>query len=476
MNRRRAARVLDAADSERSTRIYYYWLLLSLFLEYARPASYFAFLRVPFLYSAIPLSLFVACCFARGLRPMREIFADPLAKWIPIFIGLIGFSFFIADVSLYVFNIFKLVVGYGILFIMIARIVTTEERFRGVIVALLLAHLFLLAMNPNVVLNPNERNYIIGATFLGDGNDFSMSLCILIPGAVAVALGATTRWARWFAWMGMAIGLLAVIASQSRGAAIGLGSVLVYLWLISPRKMAVLGGVFAVGLVVLIYAPPVYFERLGTITNYQSEGSAMGRITAWKAGTRMALDHPLTGVGAGHYAVSFGTKYRPPEAEGMPWLTAHSSYFLTLGELGLPGIITFMILAWGNIRANGKMRRFVRTHDGPNVDPEKLAFAKRALVLSSGAALGFATAGAFLSAAYYPHVFVLTGLLIAIRNMVAKSFGVTVMEALGRNVNARRPRRGMAGATAPNATAAQPSGSESNEALPTPPLRRRPQA
>src|SRR5690606_24820523 len=106
------------------------------------------------------------------------------------------------------------------------------------------------------------------------------------------------------------------------------------------------------------YAPPVYFERLSTITHYQNEGSAMGRITAWKAGTRMALDNPVTGVGAGHFAVSFGTRYRPPEAEGMPWLTAHSSYFLVLGELGLPGIIAFLILTWGNIRANGKMRRF----------------------------------------------------------------------------------------------------------------------
>lgn len=467
MNRRRQAQVTPE-DSERSTRKYYYWLLLALFLEYARPASYFAFLRVPFLYSAIPLSLFIATCFAPGMRPLREIFADPLAKWIPIFIGLIGFSFFHADVSLYVYNILIMVVGYGILFIVIARIVTTEARFRGVIAALLLAHLFLLAMNPNVVMNPDERNYIIGATFLGDGNDFSMSLCILIPAAISMALGATTRWGKWFAWAGVGIGLLAIIASQSRGAAIGLGAVLIYLWLISPRKMAVLAGVVAVGLVVLVYAPPVYFQRLSTITNYQTEGSAMGRITAWKAGTRMAFDHPLTGVGAGHYAVSFGTKYRPPEAEGMPWLTAHSSYFLVFGELGFPGIIAFLVLTWGNLRANGKMRRFVRTHAGPDVDPAKLAFANRALVLSSGAALGFATAGAFLSAAYYPHVFVLTGLLISIRSMVSKAFGVSVVEALGRNVPTRKKRRGTAGAA--------PASDQQSAGAVAPPLGRRPQA
>ena len=475
MSRRRPAQVSDA-DSERSSRIYYYWLLLAMFLEYARPASYFGFLRVPFLYSAIPLSLFVATCFAPGMRPLREIFADPQAKWIPIFVALIGFSFAVGDVSLYVYNIFNMVVGYALMFVMIARIVTTEARFRGVIAALLLAHMFLLAMNPDVVLNPNERNYIIGATFLGDGNDFSMSLCILIPAGISMALGASTRWGRWFAWGAVGVGLLAVIASQSRGAALGLGGVLIYLWLISPRKMMVLAGVAAVGLVVLIYAPPVYFQRMGTITNYETEGSAMGRITAWKAGARMALDHPLTGVGAGHYAVSFGTKYRPPEAEGMPWLTAHSSYFLVLGELGLPGIITFLILTWGNIRANGKVRRFIRQRVGPDIDPARLAFANRALVLSSGAALGFAVAGAFLSAAYYPHVFVLTGLLIAIRSMVAKSFGVTVQEALGRNVVTRKPRRTMAGAAAAETASAPSDDPPGGGAIPPQPLRRRRQA
>ena len=468
MNRRRPAQVTPE-QSERTTRIYYYWLLLSLFLEYARPASYFSFLQVPLLYSAIPLSLFLATCFVPGMRPMREIAADPLTKWIPIFIGLITFSFVHADVSLYVFNIFKLVVGYGIIFIMIARIVTTEARFRGVIATLLVAHLFLLAMNPNVVMNPDQRNYIIGATFLGDGNDFSMSLCILIPFAISMAIGATTRWGRWFAWIGVGIGLLAIIASQSRGAALGLGSVLVYLWLISPRKMAVLAGVVVVGLVVLVYAPPVYFQRMGTIANYETEGSAMGRITAWKAGLRMVADNPLTGVGAGHYAVSFGTKYRPPEAQGMPWLTAHSSYFLVLGELGLPGIIAFLILTWGNIRANGKMRRFVRKRAGPGMDPAKLAFANRALVLSSGAALGFATAGAFLSAAYYPHVFVLTGLLLSMRNLVAKAFDVTVPQALGKEAPVRKTRRGIAMPPPENPQ-------DSSGPVATPSLRRRPQA
>ena len=45
------------------------------------------------------------------------------------------------------------------------------------------------------------------------------------------------------------------------------------------------------------------------------EGSAQGRILAWQAAGRMALDHPLMGVGSGHFPVAYGVKYRPPGGE-----------------------------------------------------------------------------------------------------------------------------------------------------------------
>ncbi len=436
---RRPVPVRDPARDDRDSRIYYYWLLLALFVEYGRPASYFSFLNIPLIYSAIPLSLFVASFFAKGLRPVSEVFADPQAKWIPVFLLLIMLSLAHADVTLYVTDILTKVVGFAILGLLIARIVINEARFRGVVMALLLAHLFLLAMNPNVVTDPAARNYIMGATFLGDGNDFSLSLCIVIPAALAVALGAKSRWGRVFAWAGVGLSLLGVIATQSRGATLGLGAVLIYMWWLSPRKMLMLGGFAVAGLVVMLYAPPVYFQRMGSISDYQTEGSAQGRIMAWKAGTRMAVDNPVLGVGAGHFPIAFGTKYQPKGMQGIPWLTAHSSYFLVFGELGFPGIIVFLIIVLGNIRLNEKLRRFLDAR-GPGTNPAGHAYDRRLLILTGSAALGFAVAGAFLSAAYYPHVYVLSGLLIAVRSIVAERAGVKVEHVLKPPPKSRRAR------------------------------------
>jgi putative inorganic carbon (hco3(-)) transporter len=443
----------SAERAERDSRIYYYWLLLALFLEYARPASYWSVLHIPFLYSAIPILLLFASFFAHGLRPMRTVFADPMAKWIVIFVSLIAFCFVHAEVTLYVFNTFKAVLGYAILFILISRIVTTEARLRGVFVTLLLAHLFLLTMNPNVILNPETRNYIVGATFLGDGNDFALSLCVMIPLVVLVALHAKGVWPKALSWVGVVILLFAIVASQSRGATLGLGAVLIFLWLTSPRKGLTLLGLGFVVCVVLLYAPPEYYQRLHTIADYKSEGSAMGRVMAWKAGTRMALDNPVLGIGAGQFAVNFGTKYRPKEVFGnIPWVTAHSSYFLVLAELGFFGLFVFLTLVVGGFRFNQKVRSAVLARAGP--DPDKTVVqTARILYLSSASMVGFAVAGAFLSAAYYPHIFVLTGLLISARDIAMTKAGIDVREVkLGSSRMGARTRRAATARRPANAT------------------------
>jgi len=50
----------------------------------------------------------------------------------------------------------------------------------------------------------------------------------------------------------------------------------------------------------------------------------------------------------------------------------------------------------------------------------------RALLYSAAAMIGFAVAGAFLSATYYPHIYVLTGLMISARALASGETGIPV--------------------------------------------------
>jgi putative inorganic carbon (hco3(-)) transporter len=416
---RRVAKELSPEAAEKKSRYLYWWLLLALFFEYARPGSYFPVLAVLPLNAAIPSVLLLVTLFAGGLRPWGEIFRDKLAGWLIGYVVFILVSMAWAAVTTYAYARFNLVVGYLFLFIVITRIVTTAPRLRGVFVTLILAHVFLLWMNPLVVTEPTIRHYIIGATFLGDGNDYSLSLCILAPLAIELALRANSRMAKLAFWLLLVLILAALVGTQSRGATLGIAAVFIYLWLQSSRKAMGLVAIGGVALLVLLWAPQVYFSRLGTIANYQEESSAQSRISAWKAGFRMGTNNVL-GVGAGNFPNNF-PKYRDANAP-VRWMTAHSMYFLTFGELGILGVIIIFKLLAGNIRANTRLRRRLQARDGPA--GQQLSPNATTLNMLNASVIGLAVAGAFLSVSYYPHVFVLTGLLLSARAIIAAEEGI----------------------------------------------------
>ena len=136
---------------------------------------------------------------------------------------------------------------------------------------------------------------------------------------------------------------------------------------------------------------------------------------AWKSAIQMAGDNPLTGVGAGHFSVKYGIEYRPPGVgrTDIPWANAHSLYFLVLGELGIPGLLVYLWLIILNLLKNEKI---IRSLTPENASDSRL-MDRRLFVCLNSSMIGFAVGGAFLSATYYPHVFILAGVMEAGRHV-----------------------------------------------------------
>ena len=97
---RRSLAASDGIDEKR-TEIYYWWLLIAVFFEYARPASFVPGIAVLKLNSLIPLSLFVAVQVAKGLRPWEQIYGDRGSRWMTAYIGLVLISIPFAAVKVY---------------------------------------------------------------------------------------------------------------------------------------------------------------------------------------------------------------------------------------------------------------------------------------------------------------------------------------------------------------------------------------
>ena len=421
----------DAVDQEKGGEFLYWWLLLALFFEYARPGYQYHFLQVLPLNSLIPLSLLVVSLVSGHQRPWSVIVRDRMWVWPFGFVLFVLVSMGWASVTTYAYNTFTLILGYLILFVLMMRIITTRRRLRGVFVTLIISHIFLIIYNPLVVTDPSTRHYIEGATFMGDGNDFSLSVVLLLPFALELALGAPNKTWKILYFVVLGVLILTIISTQSRGATLGLGAVFAYLWWRSPRKGPALVAIAVALFGVLLYAPDVYFQRMKTLSNVEQESSAESRLKAWRAGALMAQDNVL-GVGAGNFPHNF-PKYRSSDAP-VRWMTAHSMYFLALGELGFLGLLLVLWMVFGNVVANVRLRRqIVELKTGP---PEQVGEDIRLLNLMSASVLGLAISGAFLSVTYYPHVFTMTAICISCRSLIA----VRYPELLAaRSTRGRRP-------------------------------------
>lgn len=390
----------------------YYALLLFFVLEYARPGSYIPGLDALRLNSLVPILVVLGTVFTHPPVSNREVVKESNTKLIGFLLGLIALSVLTAEVTLYAWEVFKAVVGYVLVYWAIGRQVGDLQRLKGLFRTLVVVHLLLAAMTPEMFTDPDTRHYMAAGTFLGDGNDFALSVNLVIPFALFLMLEARTVVGRLLSGGALLVLVLCVVATQSRGGTLALVFTGFYYWMKSDRKLVT--GMLAVAALtaVLVFAPPAYFERMDTISSYETDGSAQGRITAWRAGTAMALSNPLLGVGAGQFPGKF-VEFAPagPSGPEVRWKTAHSIYFLILGELGFPGLALITGFILSNLVTNRRHAREFRKRS-PSERVEG-----RLLACLSASLLAYAIAGAFLSATYYPHMFVLGGLLVAGRRI-----------------------------------------------------------
>lgn len=125
---------------------------------------------------------------------------------------------------------------------------------------------------------------------------------LLVPVAVAVAATATSRLGRWTAWSTVALGVTAVVTSQTRGAWLGLLVAVVLGWSslrgrVASAALGLAAVVFA--LAVLVAALPLGPQLLASFDDQHS--STTGRLDEWRVAAQVVADHPVLGVGPEGY-------------------------------------------------------------------------------------------------------------------------------------------------------------------------------
>lgn len=248
-------------------------------------------------------------------------------------------------------------------------------------------------------------------TMIFDNNQLAVALLVSLPLMNFLRLHSAHRLVRVGLAITMALTLLAVLGSYSRGALIALLAVAAFFWLRSRRKL--LYGIIVFGAVAgaISFMPQEWVDRMDTIQTYHKDDSAESRLAMWHTAWLMAKARPLTGVGFyGTYSRSVVDQFDRTSAAR----AVHSIWFECLAENGFPALfIWFGITVAGVIAARRIIRR-TRNH------PE-LAWCGDLARMSQVSVIAYLVGGTLLSLSYWDFYFTLIGVVTATDVYVRKA-------------------------------------------------------
>lgn len=235
-----------------------------------------------------------------------------------------------------------------------------------------------------------EGGRLKNVSMMGNSNDLAALMVMALP-VMVIRFWHHFKEKLWplFFPLGMLIlSFLAVVWwSKSRGAIVALAVVLgqAFLRQIKSRKKAIVVACIMAGTaLVLISALQRSKDDVGE--------SSSSRALYWKTAVYMAAKNPLFGVGFAGYPASF-ERYTPEPPTEWGYRTAHSSWFLVLGEMGFVGLFLYLLLFILSFRIAWRVR-----NRSTEIFPMLLAYAG---------------AMTFLSHSYLTYPYFILGLVIA---------------------------------------------------------------
>ena len=340
---------------------------------------------VPFFVGAfVPLLLVVP--LARDLVVRRlPVVAPPMLGWMVVLllIHLVSALFSTNTKVSWDAVVIFLVEGFGLYFLLI-NVIRTPEMLRATTWVLLASGALVSLPSIHQVITSNyDSNYfgfaqadsairtgvttLAGDVFqprmagsIGETNRFAQVMLMLVPLGIFRVVGEGSLALRILAGIMTVAITLGVVLSFSRGGAVGLAALvlaLVVLRMVQVRHVVAI----LIALALILAAFPSYTGRitslveaggLGGGSTAEVDNSLLSRATETLAAALVVVDHPVIGVGPAmfpvyyeEYAQVVGILIRD-DAERQ----AHNLYLGIGAELGLPGLIVFLIIGFLTIR------------------------------------------------------------------------------------------------------------------------------
>ncbi|MEO7859681.1 MAG: O-antigen ligase family protein [Nitrospirales bacterium] len=390
----------------------FYLVLAYFFFEFGRPQELLPGLRL------IPFGTGISILLILNVLMSGKVDFSRLQTklWLPLF-GVMAIHVPIAVNNYWALMTFKDMVLMYCVYLGVITFVNSTEKMMTLMKLWIGLHGFLAVMG----IAKGGRG--IGA-WMGDENDFCMVMDMAVPFGYFLLFSAASvrQKMKYLGFLGTFI--LAAMASLSRGGFFGLAAVGAYCWSRSPKKLNALIVVIVAVLFMLALAPEKYWDEISSSTSDQTMGTGTGaaRLYTWGIGMDMFYANPIIGVGQSNFPWTFSIYEgdRRFNDRSIGGRQAHSAWVTLISELGLAGIV----IIGGMLLQCYKDLRFVRRRFTPASRQKGIqtvlpgedvrAYLARAM---EGSLIGFIVSGVFISTLWYPSLWIMVALVVALRNI-----------------------------------------------------------
>jgi putative inorganic carbon (HCO3(-)) transporter len=304
----------------------------------------------------------------------------------------------------------------AIVFLLLANLITTADRFRAMVWLLTLAS---VAPAVGVINNylqgrfmktteARVQGYLQGG-LTSNPNDVALTLNIIVPLAIGLLLATPRRGQRLLLASIVTLDVAGIIVTLSRaGFLFLLMTVALYLRSLKRGRMWIV--------LVLLLALPVmmgvdgFMDRMSTIVDTDmTDTSAQERWALQKRAIEVMLNHPLLGVGIGQSVLAL-------HEIGKGRVDVHNVYLEVGVDLGVPGVIVYLFFLYYLWRSVREAKGTWRARGNP-----QLYHYSQGLEISL---IGFLVAAMFYPIAYHFFPYILAGLVLAVK-LLARQDGPT---------------------------------------------------
>lgn len=221
--------------------------------------------------------------------------------------------------------------------------------------------------------------------FFSDHTNYSAVIAFIAPSFLIMAFyRGYSVLRRRLAFIIFAFFVVGIIFSYSRASWVSIIAGFAAFWVLVLRinyKLIIAGLIVFIGVAFLFQHTILmtlernrqessgdFREHAQSITNISSDASNLERINRWRSAYRMFKDRPILGWGPGTYQMLYAP-YQLSQDQTIITTNfgdlgnAHSEYLGPLAEMGLPGMIFFMVLAYLLLITGISNYKFARTRE-----------------------------------------------------------------------------------------------------------------